>query len=276
MDSWVEAGGVSIRYRIEGKSGPLVVLLHEMGGSLESWDEVVPVLLDAGARVLRYDQRGSGASEKPRGEIEQRRLAADLAAVLDAVAPNGPWNLVAVAAAALSALTVAAQRPDGVTGLVLCNPVTGVSAERADALRERAALAESGGMRRALASTLDRSWPAELGDPSAYARYRARYLGNDPVCFAAHNRALIGVDVTAAVAALRCPVLVLAGRADQVRTPESSQAFAATIPNARFELVDSGHMMPPQAPAELAARVRDFVFGHDREPTVPVARERVP
>jgi 3-oxoadipate enol-lactonase len=263
-ENWVEANGISLRYELAGDTGLTVVLLHEMGGTLESWDGLVPTLLGAGYRVLRYDQRGCGGSEKPRGEIGQRDLAEDLAALLDLTVPSGPRHLVGVAASCVSVLTLAAEQPHAVASVALCNPVTGVTVERGAALRQRAAGAEAAGLRTVLPETLDRSWPPDLGDPEAYRRYRARYLANDPACFAAHNRALIGVDVGPAVRGLRCPVLVLAGRSDQVRPADASRTFAASLPSAGFRLVDSAHMMPAQAPGELGQVLVEFLLDVDQ------------
>ena len=55
---WLDANGISIRFELAGH-GPSVVLLHEMGGTLESWDGIFPAL-SARSRTLRYDQRGFG------------------------------------------------------------------------------------------------------------------------------------------------------------------------------------------------------------------------
>jgi 3-oxoadipate enol-lactonase len=257
--NWLDANGVSICYVIDGEPGPLVVLLHEMGGSCSSWDGVVPALTAAGYRVLRFDQRGSGRSEKPRGSITARALTDDLAAVIDAVAPGQRYHLVAVAAAAIHALTLADERPGDVASVTLCNPVGGVDPARAAQLEQRAALAERDGMRAALAVTLDRSYPPTMGERAAYERYRGRYLGNDPVCFANLNRALVGADVAPQWRRLGCPAMVVAGTQDQVRPPEGSREFASRRPGTRFELVDSGHMMPAQAPAALAALLVAFL-----------------
>ena len=43
---WTTANGVSIHYQVAGQSGPVVVLLHEMGGTLDSWDAVAPGLAE--------------------------------------------------------------------------------------------------------------------------------------------------------------------------------------------------------------------------------------
>ena len=77
---WMDANGISIHYQLAGQ-GPSVVLLHEMGGTLDSWDGIVPALSER-FRTLRYDQRGSGLTEKVRQPITTEMLVEDLAAVL--------------------------------------------------------------------------------------------------------------------------------------------------------------------------------------------------
>ncbi|HYQ07700.1 MAG TPA: alpha/beta fold hydrolase [Xanthobacteraceae bacterium] len=61
-EGFVDANGVSLHSALAG-AGRSVVLLHELGGTLNSWDGVVPRLAEH-FRVLRYDQRGAGLSEK--------------------------------------------------------------------------------------------------------------------------------------------------------------------------------------------------------------------
>ena len=65
---FVELDGVALRYELSGKGERTLVLVHEMGGSLESWDEIVPRFAGS-RRVLRYDTRGAGLSQKARGEL---------------------------------------------------------------------------------------------------------------------------------------------------------------------------------------------------------------
>jgi pimeloyl-ACP methyl ester carboxylesterase len=127
------------------------------------------------------------------------------------------------------------------------------------ALEERAALAEREGMNKAIPVTLDKSWPAGVGDQAAYATYRGRYLAHDPVCFASMNRAIARPNVTHLAKEIRVPTMVVAGRFDQVRPPTASEQFADAIPDVRFELIDAVHMMPAQAASELLALLQDFL-----------------
>ena len=81
---FIDANGVSLHYVLSGSRGPSVVLLHELGGTLHSWNKVAPRLA-AHRRVLRYDQRGSGVSEKVRGEFTNDMLVEDFEALAKAV-----------------------------------------------------------------------------------------------------------------------------------------------------------------------------------------------
>src|SRR6266705_5031858 len=85
---FIELGGVGLRYERSGKGDRTLVLVHEMGGSLESWDDVAPRLAET-RRVLRYDTRGAGMSQKVRGELGIDTMAGDIAALLDRLGISG-------------------------------------------------------------------------------------------------------------------------------------------------------------------------------------------
>ncbi|WP_127784439.1 SDR family oxidoreductase [Rhodococcus sp. X156] len=75
---------------------PTVVCVHGYPDNSSVWDGVVAELRQR-YRVVTYDVRGAGDSDKPRGRSAYRmeQLAADLAAVVDAVSPERPVHLLA-------------------------------------------------------------------------------------------------------------------------------------------------------------------------------------
>lgn len=75
----------SVRLHIEdtGGTGRPVILIHGWPLSAEAWKGQVPLLRDAGYRVISYDRRGFGRSEKPADGYEYDTLAADLAGLID-------------------------------------------------------------------------------------------------------------------------------------------------------------------------------------------------
>jgi 3-oxoadipate enol-lactonase len=255
---FIDANGVSLHYALAGQRGPVVVLLHELGGTLNSWDAVAPRL--AGRfRVLRYDQRGAGLSEKVRREFTNDVLVDDFEALAKNLGLDPPYHFVTVAAAATQALRFLEKHPDQVGALALCNPAPGVDPSRAAALDERAAFAMREGMRASLPTTLDISYPATLGEQAAYEAYRGRYLGNDPVGFGYGFRALARTTMVHMLPQIRCPTMVVAGRHDTVRPHAGSAELAKKIPGARFELIEAGHFMPTQGPEPLVALLEDFL-----------------
>jgi len=255
---FIDANGVSLHYELAGARGRSVVLLHELGGTLNSWDAVAPRLA-ARFRVLRYDQRGSGLSEKVRQEFSNDMLVEDFEALAMAVGLDPPYHFVTVAAAATQALRFLEKHPGAVGTLVLCNPAPGVDATRATALDERAAFAMREGMRASLPTTLALSYPPNLGEHAAYQAYLGRYLGNDPVCFGFAFRALARTNMLHMLPQIRCPAMVVAGRHDSVRPHAGSAELAKKIPGARFELIEAGHFMPTQGPQPLFALLEDFL-----------------
>ena len=73
---------IELHYEDHGTGQP-VVLIHGYPLSGRAWDRQIPVLLDAGHRVITYDRRGFGQSSQPVFGYDYDTLAADLAALLD-------------------------------------------------------------------------------------------------------------------------------------------------------------------------------------------------
>src|SRR5258705_10162159 len=100
--NFIEANGVSLRYAVEG-SGKTLVLIHEMGGTMESWGLLVP-LLSPKRRIVRYDTRGAGFSEKIRTPLTIDTMTGDLIALLDGLGITGKIALVGTAVGGAIAL----------------------------------------------------------------------------------------------------------------------------------------------------------------------------
>ena len=73
---------IEIHYEDHGAGQP-VVLIHGYPLSGRAWDKQVPVLLDAGYRVITYDRRGFGESSQPTFGYDYDTFASDLSALLE-------------------------------------------------------------------------------------------------------------------------------------------------------------------------------------------------
>jgi non-heme chloroperoxidase len=75
------SGSIDLYYEDHGAGSP-VVLIHGYPLNGHSWEKQVPVLLDAGHRVITYDRRGFGASSQPTVGYDYDTFAADLNALM--------------------------------------------------------------------------------------------------------------------------------------------------------------------------------------------------
>ncbi|MGB3827844.1 MAG: alpha/beta hydrolase [Ornithinimicrobium sp.] len=78
--------GINLNYKLEGPDdAETIVLINGLADDLESWGFQVPAFLDAGYRVLSFDNRGTGASDKPAEPYTSRMLADDAKGLVDAL-----------------------------------------------------------------------------------------------------------------------------------------------------------------------------------------------
>ncbi|MBJ3777080.1 alpha/beta fold hydrolase [Acuticoccus mangrovi] len=260
---YADVNGVALRYAVRRTGRPRLVLVHEMGGSLESWDEAADSLA-AHWEILSYDARGAGLSEKIIGTVTIDDLAADLLALLDRIGWTGPVRAAGTAVGAATAIRAAVRTPDRFRALAALSPALGVPPDRRAATYATAETIERTGVRAATDHRWDRAWPPHLRDDPARAEAaRCRKLGHDPKSFAALYRMVAEMNLAPDLARLSCPTLVLAGRFDATRPPEQVAAVAAAIPGATYEVVDSGHVMQAISPSIIADRLDRFFAATD-------------
>lgn len=256
---WIEANGAALRYELAGHGRRTLVLVHEMGGSLESWDFVLPALVERW-RLLRYDTRGAGLSEKIRGTVDIDTMTDDLGALLDGLGIVEPVALVGCAVGSAIALHFAARHPERAAAVIAMAPATGIAPERRAATLAYAERIEAEGVRATADEGLMGSYPVELrGDAARFAAFRARRIGNDPRSYAAIYRMLAGLDMTADFARIACPTLVISGTLDRGRPPANGELVARAIRNAAFRTLETSHFMAVQTPEPVAAAISGFL-----------------
>lgn len=256
---FIELDGVALRYELSGRGQRTLVLVHEMGGSLESWDGVAPLVASA-RRVLRYDARGAGMSQKVRGELTFATMAADIAALLDAIDISGKVALAGVAVGGAIALQFASQYPERASAVIVGSPATGIAAARRPAALERLAGIEALGMASVVEESMLNGYAPELrGDGKRFEQFQARWLGNDPSSYATIWRMLANAEMQESLSRIKCPALVIGGSLDRVRPPVIAQEVAKAIPGARYREVRTGHYMAVQTPDLIAECINEFL-----------------
>lgn len=256
--NFMDVNGVSLHYAVEG-AGRTVVLIHEMGGAMESWGLLAPLLADEW-RVVRYDTRGAGFSEKIRGVLKIDTMTDDLIALLDGLGIKEKVALVGTAVGGAIALHTAYRFPNRIAAAIVTSPATSIPLSSRAATLERVEKFEREGVRVAFESTAANGYPEEVRtDAARFAAWRARWLANDPASFGAIYRMLVDMDLGPELPRIRCPVLVIGGEFDRGRPPARVEPVAKAIPGATFKVLPVGHYAGLQKPELVASEIAAFL-----------------
>lgn len=243
----LEINQTSLNVELYGPDeGPSVVLLHHGLGAIPAWRRAIPVLEDAGYRVLVYDRRGYGASAEC-GQLAMPEFAVDqqdLAALLDYYEIEQA-ALVGHSDGGTIALYFAARQPERV--LCACVVAAHIYVEPK---------METGiyGVRRAYESDVDFSAGLQRlhGDKvdRVFSGWYDGWVRQD----------LLGWDMRPDLARITCPVLVVQGLEDEHASPEHAQNLAASIPRSELWLVEgAGHMLPQENALVFNSRLVAFL-----------------
>lgn len=274
--------GARLAVEVHGpaEAAATVVLVHGWTLTRASWRPVVERIARRrpDVRAVTYDQRDHGDSRPPPrlpgGRRERRpaaslaRLADDLAAVVDAVAPQGPVVLGGHSMGGMTVLALAGRRPElvsgRVAGVLLANTaVAGLERRRSLTLAMRALGAAPAGVR---VPRVPRFAARRLGYGAGAPRdvvARVRRGVRPPTARSVGTwyLALMDVDERESLRRLAdVPVVVLAGETDRLIPSRHAVDVVEALPGARLEIVPgTGHMLLFEAPDVVAARLLDLL-----------------
>lgn len=240
---------------------PTYVLIHGWTNDRRVWGPVARRLVERGNRVVLYDQRGHGSSTVGEDGYELEAIGADLAAVLDHV---GVEDAVVAghSMGGMAAQAFAATHPDRLRERVraLALVSTACSQLGGSPAAERIA-------RRALGAThLDRLMTSRrfgplmmrrtVGRTAALPHLRAMgelFTATPPETRAGFFTAMTTMDLSEHLPEVDVPTVIVCGTHDNLTPIRHSHQLAELLPNARMEVLpDKGHMLPCEAPDELA------------------------
>lgn len=270
--------GLQIAFQVTGGGDRDIVLVAGFVSHLElDWaDPRHAGFLDrlgSFGRLIRFDKRGTGMSDRPRDLPDVETRMHDVLAVMDA-ARSGRAVLFGYSEGGPMSILMAAMHPERVEALVLY----GSYARRLRA--DDYPWAHTPEERRQYVERLagEWSWEADMRAmcPSADDAM-ARWWGQRARAAATPStvRSLIAMnslmDVRGALASVRVPTLVLHRRGDQDSRVEEGRYLAEHIPDARFvELPGADHFVAVNA-NQILDRVAAFLAGLGSAPTSPRA-----
>jgi pimeloyl-ACP methyl ester carboxylesterase len=219
--------------------------------------------MTAFARLIRFDKRGTGLSDRPPGVQPLEGRMEDAHAVLDAAGVERA-HVLGWSEGGPLAILLAAQHPGRVLSLVLYGtqacfrwepdypwgfPEEERATHRAEIEREWGELALA-------------SFFAPQGDPAFAERWAAyQRAGASPAAAANLNEMNLAIDVRALLPEIRVPTLVLNRRGDPVGPPEAGRYVAEHVEDARFvEFEGDDHLMWLGDIEALCAEIERFLL----------------
>ncbi|MCX5747607.1 MAG: alpha/beta fold hydrolase [Proteobacteria bacterium] len=279
---YARAGDAVIAYQVFGDGPHTIVVLPEWISNVElAWQEPSQAAflsrLARTARIIVFDRRGCGLSDRSTGGLELDARFADLLAVLDAAGVERP-TLFGIGDAAAVAAMFAATHPERVRGLILYGGTPYLGAGTTQTPAESAALLEAR-CAELLAGwggplLLDTLAPSHVDD-DALRGWWARLLrvSATPSLAIAMLRGAAALDVRAALPAVRAPTLVLHRRGDRLVPLAAGQELARRISTARLVELDGDDHFPFLGDSATLLDAVDTVF--TSTPTVPARRARL-
>ncbi len=246
--------GVKFHVQELGKpDGEPVVMLHGLLiGSLATWYFTVAPSLGRTHRVLLYDLRGHGLSERVGTGYDLGTMRDDLGAILDGFT-RAPVTLVGHSFGAAIALAYALVHPDRVAKLVLV-----------EAPLPPSRLDELDGFTGLPPERMVEALPDPLREVlGRRGRHAARLL--DSLSFLTTRCSLLD-DLRGAedfdddaLGSLRCPVLCLYGTRSSCLP--AGRRLERVVPRASLREIEGGHFLPVEAPGRLADFIGHFLRG---------------
>jgi len=263
---FLDVPGGRLKIVVEGE-GPPILLVHSAIVDLRSWDDLVPPLVEAGYRVIRYDVRGYGASATEDVEFSHRD---DLVAVLDAVGADRA-AVVGNSRGASIALDTIVEQPDrfvafawvggGITGFDSGEP----SPDELPLWEEGDRL-EAAGDAEGMADLDVRIWVDGIGQPATRVPRRIREAVREmdlPLVTPGHvfgNAIPLDPPADGRLNDVRIPVVAVAGKLDTKHTQAAALRLGQVVPGAKVVLLDDvAHMVGMEAPHTLAGIILDLL-----------------
>jgi pimeloyl-ACP methyl ester carboxylesterase/predicted glycosyltransferase len=270
----VERDGVRVFWERYGDGEPTILLppTWEIVHS-RFWKAQIPYLARH-ARVVTFDPRGNGRSDRPDGfdAYRRREFAADALAVLDAA---GVGRVVVVSWCDMGeSLILAAEHPERVAGLVFIGPSLSATERQDGDYPFDSDPGTDEGWARETRASWERDWPGyvEFFFAKCLTEPHSTKQREDSVGWAMdtdmetilagfrgwETKILEPEEVAALCPRIRCPVLVIHGTEDEQVGPSVGEALAAELGGRVVLLEGAGHAPQARDPVKVNTLVADF------------------
>jgi len=262
---YADLGGLRLYYEIQGSGNPLIMIMG-LGADSSWWPPRLLSLLSREFRLIVFDNRGAGRSDKPDEPYTVKDMAGDVVGLMDYLGVERA-HILGVSMGGMIAQELAISHPERVSKLVLVSTGPGGSCgapPRPEAmehlLMDRAATPLEVIVARTIEALFPREW---LEKHREEVEELARRISRHPIpaySYARQLEAAMSFDACDRLGLIKAPTLVVSGGKDLILPPENARVLAERIPKARLVIFeDSGHGLIVQRLDDFARLVADFL-----------------
>ncbi|MFC1948373.1 alpha/beta fold hydrolase [Chloroflexota bacterium] len=261
---FAKVNNINMYYEINGTGEPLI-LVAGLAGDSSLWARITP-FLTKDYKVIVFDNRGSGQSDKPDISYTVKMMSDDLAGLLDALGIK-ETHIFGVSMGGMIAQQFALDYPQRLLSLILGCTASGgpntVGLEDAANMvnpKNRDTLSAEENIKLMIHQTLTKKFID--GNPEIIEEIVAYRTKNpaDPVGRARQFQAVMFHDTYDKLPNITTRTLVIAGDEDMVIHPENSRILASRIPNSTLVILkDLGHDFRTESPDETSKIILDFL-----------------
>ena len=256
-------GKPDIYCRVEGTGEP-VTLVHGVGASLDSWDEVAGNMLGSATASSVWTSPAMANRARSEAIAPCRDFADDVRRVWDHLG-LAKTHLAGFSLGGLIAQSLALSDPDRINKLVILSAVAGRTAEEREKVVSRLALLKEGGIPAVTAAAEERWFTPEFRKqyPERVAQRMRELLANDPVSYAAAYTVFATGDLGDRVGEIQLPTLVATGEHDVGSNVRMARMMHAAIAGSELHILPGlRHSVLVEAPQKVADMLMRFFDQH--------------
>jgi pimeloyl-ACP methyl ester carboxylesterase len=254
--------GLTIHYLETNPNGdPVILLLHGLGATGDSWQLQLPQLSEAGYRCLAPDMRGFGRSTFPGGRNNSEIMAADTIKFLQKLKIKA-CHIIGISMGGTIALQVVLKNTALVESLILTNTFSKLRPQKAATwffYGIRLILVHVFGIHKQANYVANRLFPRPENEELRIEFTRQVRQANHQG-YRSTLRSYARYDLSEQVRKINIPTLIVTGEDDPVVPPAVQTELTNQIPNSRQVLIpNAGHAVSVERPNMYNGLILDFL-----------------
>ncbi|MHC8315777.1 3-oxoadipate enol-lactonase [Pseudomonas sp. LB3P31] len=259
--AFVQLAEGELHYQLDGpEDAPVLVLSNSLGTDLHMWDAQIAAFTQH-FRVLRFDTRGHGKSLVTPGPYTIEQLGGDVLALLDTLHIERA-HFCGLSMGGLIGQWLGINAGERLLKLVVCNTAAKIGDPSVWNPRIESVLRDRAAAMVALRDASIARWftpEFAAANPAVAGKITDMLAATSPEGYAANCAAVRDADFRDQLAAIKVPLLVIAGTEDAVTPPAGSHFIQEHVAGAEYAEFHAAHLSNVQAGAAFSERVVAFL-----------------